>query len=78
MWTHGDDLSVVTDNDEIGFRVIEYGKKRKVMLPDSVKHVIEEMGQRELRRRGIGQHTIGKGILFHSSNRDLQENRVRN
>ena len=28
MWTQGDDLSVVTDNDETGFRVIEYGKNK--------------------------------------------------
>jgi hypothetical protein len=60
---HGDDLSVVTDNDETGFRVIEYGKRRKVMFPDSVKHEIRAaMGQRELRRRGIGQHTIEKAL----------------
>ena len=32
MWAHGDELSVITDNDEIGFRVIEYGKSRKVCL----------------------------------------------
>ena len=62
MWAQGDDLSVVTDNDETGFRVIEYGKGRKVMLPDSVKHEMREMGLRELRRRGIGQHTIEKAL----------------
>jgi hypothetical protein len=37
MWAQGDDLSVVTDDEETGFRVIEYGKGRKVRLPDSVK-----------------------------------------
>ena len=42
MWTQGDDLSVVTDNDETGFRVIEYGRK-KVTLPDSVKHDMREV-----------------------------------
>ena len=63
MSAHGDDLSVVTDYDETGFRVIEYGKSRKVTLPDSVKHEIREaIGQRELRRRGIGQHTIEKAL----------------
>jgi hypothetical protein len=61
MWEQGDDLSVVTENDESGFRVIEYGRSRKVVLPDSLKHEIEETRlQRELRRRGIGQHTIEK------------------
>jgi len=62
MWAQGDDLSVVTDHDETGFRVIEYGKRRKVTIPDSVKRVIEEMGQRELRRRGLGQHTSEKAL----------------
>jgi hypothetical protein len=62
MWAQGDDLSVVTDNDEAGFEVIEYGKGRKVKLPDSVKHEIKEMGLRDLRRKGIGQHTIEKAL----------------
>jgi ribosomal protein S18 acetylase RimI-like enzyme len=63
MWTQGDDLSVVTDNDEAGFRVIEYGKSRKVVLPDSLKGEIQGTKlQRELRRRGIGQHTIEKAL----------------
>jgi hypothetical protein len=61
MWTQGDDLSVVTDNDETGFRVIEYGRK-KVTLPDSVKHDTREVGLRDLRRRGIGQHTIERAL----------------
>jgi hypothetical protein len=65
MWTQGDDLSVVTDIDETGFRVIEYGRKRKVVLPDSVKDEMREMGLRELRRRGIGQHTIEKALHAH-------------
>jgi len=65
-WTHGDDISVVTDHDETGFRVIEYGKKRKVVLADSVKQEIKAtVGQRELRRRGIGQHTIEKALHSH-------------
>lgn len=62
MWAQGDDLSVVTDNDETGFRVIEYGKGRKVMLPDSVKREMRAMRLRELRRRGIGQHTTEKAL----------------
>jgi hypothetical protein len=63
MWSQGDDLSVVTDHDESGFRVVEYGSRRKVTLPDLVKHEIREViGQRELRRRGIGQHTIENAL----------------
>jgi hypothetical protein len=66
MWAHGDDLSVVTDNDETGFRVVEYGKSRKVVLPDSLKREIAESKlSRELRRRGIGQHTIEKALHAH-------------
>ena len=61
-----DDLSVVPDNDEAGFRVVEYGRSRKVVLPDSLKHEIEGTKlQRELRRRGIGQHTIEKALHAH-------------
>jgi hypothetical protein len=63
MWAQGDDLSVVTDNDETGFRVIEYGRSRKIVLPDSLKREIEGTKiQRELRRRGIGQHTLEKAV----------------
>jgi hypothetical protein len=63
MWTHGDDLSVISDNDEVGFRVVEYGRSRKVVLPDSLKREIAETRlQRELRRRGIGQHTIERAL----------------
>ncbi len=65
MWAHNDDLSVITDDDEVGFRVVEYGKSRRVRLPDSLKHEIENMGLRELRRRGIGQHTIEKALHAH-------------
>jgi hypothetical protein len=66
MWAQGDDLSVVTDNDEAGFRVVEYGKSRRVVLPDSLKREIQEAKlQRELRRRGIGQHTIEKALHAH-------------
>jgi hypothetical protein len=66
MWAHSDDLSVITDNDETGFRVVEYGKNRKVVLPDSLKREIQETKlQRELRRRGIGQHTIEKALHAH-------------
>jgi hypothetical protein len=66
MGAQGDDLTVITDNDETGFRVIEYGKSRKVILPDSLKREIEETRlQRELRRRGIGQHTIEKALHAH-------------
>jgi hypothetical protein len=43
MWAQGDDLSVVTDNDETGFRVIEYGKGRMVVVPDSVKREMRAM-----------------------------------
>ena len=63
MWAQGDDLSVVPDNDETGFRVIEYGKNRKITFPDALKREIRESKlQRELRRRGIGQHTIEKAL----------------
>ncbi len=65
MWTHGDDLSVVTDHDETGFRVIEYGKSRKIVLPNSLKREIEQIKLRELMRRGIGQHTIEKALHAH-------------
>jgi hypothetical protein len=65
MWAQGDELSVITDDDETGFRVIEYGKNRKIVLPDSVKQQIRGLGQRELRRRGIGQHTIEKALHAH-------------
>ncbi len=62
MWSEGDDLSVIPDEDQIGFRVVEYGKNRKVELPDLLKHEIRNIGLRELRRRGIGQHTIEKAF----------------
>ena len=65
-WAQGDDLSVVTDNDEAGFRVVEYGKSRKVVLPDSLKREIKGTKlQRELRRRRIGQHTIENALHAH-------------
>ena len=62
MWAQGDGLSVFPDDEETGFRVIEYGKRRKVRLPDSIKREIRAMGLRELRRRQIGQHTIEKAL----------------
>jgi len=65
MWAQGDDLSVITDDDETGFRVIEYGRRRKVVLPDSIRNEIREIGSRELRRRGIGQHTTEKALHSH-------------
>jgi hypothetical protein len=66
MWAQGDDLSVITDNDETGFRVVEYGRSRRIVLPESLKHEIQEAKlQRELRRRGIGQHTIEKALHGH-------------
>jgi len=61
MWSQGDDLSVLSD-EEVGFSVVEYGKNRKVVLPKSVKAQIRNIGQRELRRRGIGQHTIERAL----------------
>jgi hypothetical protein len=61
MWSQSDDLSVISD-DEVGFRIVEYGKNRRVMLPESIKTEIRNIGQRELRRRGIGQHTIEKAL----------------
>lgn len=66
MLAQGADLSVVTDNDETGFRVIEYGRKRKVTLPDTVKREIRVTGRRDLRRKGIGQHTIEKALHGHA------------
>jgi hypothetical protein len=62
MWAQGDDLSTVTDHEETGFRVIEYGKGRKVRLPDSIRQEMRAMGLRELRRRQIGQHTVEKAL----------------
>ena len=62
MWSQGDDLSVLSDDDELGFRMVEYGKNRKIVLPESVKEEITNMGQRELRRRVIGQHTIERAL----------------
>jgi hypothetical protein len=62
MWAQSDDLSVVTDNDETGFRVIEYGKGRRVILPDPVKREMRVLGLREFRRRGIGQHTLERAL----------------
>src|SRR5207302_10309924 len=60
MWAQDDDLSVVTDSDEAGFRVVEYGRSRKVVIPESLKREIENTKLRELRRRGIGQQTNQK------------------
>ena len=66
MWAQSDDLSVVTEDDETGFRVIEYGKNRKIAIPDSLKREIQETKlQRELRRRKLGQHTIEKALHSH-------------
>ena len=65
MWAQSDDVSVITDSDETGFRVVEYGKNRKIVLPDSLKREIEEIKLRELRRRGIGQHTIENALRAH-------------
>ena len=62
MWAQGDDLSVITDDDEVGFRVVEYGRRRKITVSDPVKDEMREMGLRELRRRGIGQHTIERAL----------------
>lgn len=61
MWSQGDDLSVVSV-DEVGFRIVEYGRNRRVVLPESVKEEIRNVGQRELRRRGFGQHTIERAL----------------
>jgi hypothetical protein len=48
---------------KLAFAVVEYGKNRKVLLPDSLKReILEEIGLRELRRRGIGQHTLEKAL----------------
>jgi hypothetical protein len=62
MWAQSDDLSVVADNDETKFKVIEYGKGRRVKLPDSVKHEMRVLGLREFRRREIGQHTLERAL----------------
>jgi hypothetical protein len=43
MWAQNDDLSVFTDNDEVGFRVVEYGTKRKITVSNSVKGEMGEM-----------------------------------
>jgi hypothetical protein len=65
MWMQGDDLSVVAGHDETGFRVIEYGKSRKIVLPNSSKREIKQIKLRELMRRGIGQHTIENALHTH-------------
>jgi hypothetical protein len=62
MWAQGDDLSVVTDNDETRFRVIEYGRRKRLTLPVSVKDEMIAAGLRDLRRRGIGQHTLERAL----------------
>ncbi len=36
MWAQGDDLSVITDSNESGFRVVEIGKNRKITISDSL------------------------------------------
>jgi hypothetical protein len=57
---------VISDVDEIGFRVVEYGRNRKIVLPDSLKREIQENKlQRELRRRKVGQHTVEKALHAH-------------
>jgi hypothetical protein len=62
MWSHGDDITVLPDND-VGFRMVEYGRNRKVVLPDTLKREIRKAKlQRELRKRGIGQHTIERAL----------------
>jgi hypothetical protein len=63
MWANNDDLSVITNDDEVGFRVVEYGQRRNLALPESVKSEMRAMGLRELRRRAIGQHTIERALL---------------
>ena len=62
MWSQGDDLSVVTDNDETGFRVVEYGRSRTIVFPASLKREIKKIGSRKFRRTGIGQHTYEKAL----------------
>src|ERR1700722_19717639 len=48
------------------FRVVAYGKNGKIALPDSLKSEIKTGKlQRELRRAGIGQHTIEKALGSH-------------
>jgi uncharacterized Fe-S cluster-containing protein len=56
---------VISENDEVGFRVVEYGKSRKVKLPDALKRQVKEIGLRELRRRGVGQHTLENALRAH-------------
>lgn len=53
---------MITNSDESGFRVVEYGRDRKITIPNSLKCEIKTIGLRELRRRGIGQHTIEKAL----------------
>jgi len=61
MWSQSDDLSVLPD-DEVGFRMVEYGRSRRVVRPNAVKKEIRNIGQRQLRHRGIGQHTIERAL----------------
>ena len=78
MWAQGDDLSVVTDIDEIGFRVIEYGRNRKVTLPDSVKHEIERGGTTRPPTQGNWTAHYRKSAVRASPSKFLHENSGRN
>jgi hypothetical protein len=61
LWNHGDDLSVLTDCDETGFRVTEYGRGRKIVVSDKVRNEIRRIGiKKYARESGIHRSVIRK------------------
>src|SRR2546426_3540224 len=48
MWEQGDDLSMMTDVEDVGHKVPEY-RRKKVVLPDSLKDEMRKIGLRKLR-----------------------------
>jgi len=44
MWEQGDDLSAALGFEETGFRVIEYGKRRRVVANDEIRKWVEKIG----------------------------------
>jgi hypothetical protein len=53
-WEEGEDLSL------LDFRTIEYKRKGYVVVTDEQLARILQVPKRELRRRGINQHTLEK------------------
>jgi hypothetical protein len=63
MWEHGDDLSVVTDQDETGFRVIEYGRGRKVVVSEKVRNEIRKIGVKKCARESKIHRSVIRKIV---------------